>query len=170
MKRLDIIESFRIALKKASGGARLFPLAMLVIAAALFSSNTQALSPLAGGTNVVASSPSFSPVFRAVTGPGTLISISTNTTDCATDSNVWITNVVSSLLSNESVSVQFTIAGGSDGILYDVFGTPVFPSASDTSHSWVWLGQAYHCSTYQITNLPAEGAFLVLGKDVDSDL
>lgn len=115
------------------------------------------------------SDPVFTPNFNAITGSGYLIQISTNAASCITSSNIWMTNVVVAMSSNSTVNVTFTIAGGSDGTLYDVFANSILDFSTSTNAPWAWIGQGYHCATYAITNLPPTSAFLVLGKPIDSD-
>ena len=68
--------------------------------------------------------PQLTPTFNAVTGQGYLIPISTNTANCVVSSSVWITNAVAKL-TNGAMSLTFTIAGGSNGVAYDVFANSV---------------------------------------------
>ncbi len=106
--------------------------------------------------------------FDVVSGSGFLQLVSTNG-GCGTSPNVWFTNVSASIATTQSVSVTFTIAGGSNNVLYDVFGTGAL-AYPITNALWAWLGQGYHCCTYTITNLPLKSAFLILGTPKDSDL
>jgi hypothetical protein len=115
------------------------------------------------------SSPTNTPTFQAITGTGYLQAISTNTTGCASSSNIWITNVVATPQSNGTMNVTFTIAGGSNGVPYDVFANPIMAPASNTNYPWAWMGQGYQCVTYTVTNLPNAEAFLILGTPLDSD-
>ena len=86
-----------------------------------------------------------------------------------TSSNVWITNVVATVLTNGTVNVAFTIAGGSNGLPYDVFATPGLVGRSITNSVWAWMGQGCPCNRYVITNLPSYTALLILGTPKDSD-
>jgi hypothetical protein len=115
------------------------------------------------------SQPMATPYYNAVTGPGYLTQISTNSADCITNSNVWITNVVATLTSNGTMNVTFAIRGGADGVLYDVFGNSVLDFSNTTNAPWAWMGQGYHCVTYMLTNLPTVATFLILGNPIDSD-
>jgi hypothetical protein len=114
------------------------------------------------------SSPSTVPTFNAVTGSGSLTAIGTNTSDCVTSSNVWITNVTAAVVGT-NMSLTFTIAGGSNGVPYDVFANSVLDFSSTTNAPWAWMGQGYQCVTYTITNLPVGTCFLILGTPQDSD-
>ena len=56
-------------------------------------------------------------------------------------------------LTNGTMDVAFTIAGGSSGLPYDVFATAAWSIRSPTS-VWVWMGQGYPWNRYLLTNLP----------------
>jgi len=114
-----------------------------------------------------ASSPIYDPAFVAITGAGDLQWVGTNT-DCVTSESVGMTNVLAARTSTNATSVTFTIAGGSNGLPYDVFATAGFQFPM-TNTVWAWKGQGYHCNTYTITNLPPTAAFLILGTPLDSD-
>src|SRR5207247_9841802 len=115
------------------------------------------------------SSPTLTPYFNAVTGLGNLIPVSTNSAGCITNSRVWLTNLVATMASNRTMNVTFTIAGGSEATLFDVFANSLLTFSLNKSLAWAWLGQGYHCTTYMITNLPGAGTFLVLGAPQDDD-
>jgi hypothetical protein len=106
--------------------------------------------------------------FDVITGAGFLQLVSSNGGSCFTSPNVWFTNVTATMETNQAMSVQFSIAGGSNNVLYDAFGTGALEYPI-TNAVWKWLGQGYHCSTYTITNLPLKSAFLILGTPKDSD-
>ena len=115
------------------------------------------------------SSPQVTPTFVAITGSGYLTPISTNTVSCVTSSNVWMTNVVATLLTNGTVNLTFTISGGSNGYPYDVFATAGLVGNSITNAQWGWMGQGYQCMRYLLTNLPSSSALLILGTPQDGD-
>jgi hypothetical protein len=103
-----------------------------------------------------------------IAGSGYLQSLG-SVTNCATNVNVWFTNVVATPTANGRVNLAFTIAGGSPGSKYDVFGTTAlaYPIANAT---WAWMGQASpSCSRYALTNLPNFAVMLVLGTPQDTD-
>jgi len=77
---------------------------------------------------------------------------------------------VATVLTN-GTRLTFSIAGGADGVLYDVFANSVPAPAADTNRPWAWMGQAYHCVTKQSNdhNKPNISAFLVLGQPTDND-
>jgi hypothetical protein len=95
------------------------------------------------------------------------MALSTNGS-CASDPNVWITNVVVTSVSNGTMNVSFVIGGGQDGVYYDVFANSVL-SIPPGTNAWAWMGQGLHCVTYLLTNMPNTSAFLILGTPKDSD-
>jgi hypothetical protein len=113
------------------------------------------------------SAPEKVPTFDVVTGPGDLLAISTNTGSCVSSSNVWITNATATLTTN-GVNLTFTIAGGSNGLAYDVFATSALVSPP-TNGIWTWMGQGYQCVTYTIPGLTNSAVFLLLGTPYDPD-
>jgi Concanavalin A-like lectin/glucanases superfamily len=110
--------------------------------------------------------PETSPTFEAVTGPGYLTLVSSNS-GCGNISNVWITNLTATV-SNGTENLTFTIAGGSNGLPYDVFATPALTQPL-TNGTWTWMGQGYQCCTYTIPALTNSAVFLILGTPKDSD-
>jgi hypothetical protein len=110
--------------------------------------------------------------FNAITGPGYLNPISTNSSGCFTNSQIWITNFsivsYSGTGTNRHATVQFQIAGGQDNVLYDVFANSILSPGSSTN-AWAWMGEGRHCVTYQMTNFPTTSAFVILGTPLDSD-
>ena len=113
--------------------------------------------------------PSFGPVFNAVSGGGGLTSVATNDVSCLTDSNIWITNLVVTPAGVGKMNVTFEIAGGTNGVLYDVFANSVLTFDPTPNTIWSWMGQGYHCVTYTLTNIESAECFLVLGTPLDSD-
>ena len=108
------------------------------------------------------------PGFRAIMGAGYLHLIS-SATNCATNSNIWMTNVIAKLTNNGTMNLTFKIAGGSPGVVYDVYGTDGLVGNSITNAQWYWCGQGLACCTYEITNLPGTTALFVLGQPTDDD-
>jgi hypothetical protein len=106
--------------------------------------------------------------FTGVTGSGNLIPIR-NGVSCITSNRIWLTNFNATIAPDSTMNVIFTIAGGEDGILYDVFANGVLDFSTNRANAWVWMGQGYHCTTYVINNLPTTGAFLILGTPEDDD-
>ena len=114
------------------------------------------------------SSPQGTPYFAAITGSGYMQNLGT-VTNCQSSSAVWITNMVATVLTNsETVNLAFTIAGGSNGLPYDVFATAAL-AMPITNAQWAWMGQGYSCTRYLLTNLPPRSAMIILGTALDSD-
>lgn len=107
--------------------------------------------------------------WSAISGSGYLTPIATNSIGCVTSGDIWATNITA-FTTNGAMAVTFTIGGGSDGVLYDVFANAALDFSTSTNMPWSWMGQGYHCVTYTITNLPSMGScFLMLGKPTDTD-
>ena len=77
---------------------------------------------------------------------------------------VWITNVTAIAVSNGTTGISFTIEGGSDGAMYDVFAT----GALGADAQWYWMGQGGHFTNYSIA-ITSQNAFLILGTPQDTD-
>jgi hypothetical protein len=116
----------------------------------------------ASSTNMTA------PTFDAVTGPGFLVT--NGTTSQPTNSVIWITNYAATVISSNVVNLNFAVAGGTNGVPYDVFATAALLDPV-TNTVWYWMGQAYRGTNYilPITNLPPANAFIILGTPQDSD-
>ncbi len=110
------------------------------------------------------SEPETVPTFDAVTGPGYLVTVSSNS-GCGNNTNVWITNTTA-VVTNNAVNLTFTIAGGSNGLAYDVFAT-AWLTMPITNGTWTWMGQGYQCCTYTIPDLTNDAVFLILGTPLD---
>jgi hypothetical protein len=123
------------------------------------------------------SSPAYTTgAWDAITGQGNLLWV-TNASSCITSTNVWITNMVATIVgtgTNQTMNYTFTIAGGIDGAAYDVFAIGALglgaPIGSTNGPTWSWMGQGYHCNVYMLTNLPSSTGFLILGTPQDTDL
>jgi len=112
-----------------------------------------------------------SPIFQAVVGPGNLVfaGIATN---CTTSTNVWITNLVATIVgsgTNTSVNLTFTIFGGQTGVFYDVYANAVPGPTNSPAYGWAWMGQGQSCHTYTLANMPTASLYLTLGQPIDSD-
>ncbi|MGP8199931.1 MAG: LamG domain-containing protein [Limisphaerales bacterium] len=111
-------------------------------------------------------SPETTPIFDAVTGPGYLLAISTNTSGWVSSSNVWITNTTATVTTN-GVNLAFSIGGGSNGLAYDVFATPALTQPLTTG-IWTWMGQGQPAVSYCIPGLTNGAVFLLLGTPQNS--
>ncbi len=80
---------------------------------------------------------------------------------------VWITNVMATVVSNGTTAISFTIEGGSDGAMYDVFATGALESPL-TNAVWYWMGQGGHFTNYSVA-ITSPNAFLILGTPLDTD-
>lgn len=116
------------------------------------------------------SQPSYTPFYNVITGIGNLVPISTNMTSCFDRPSVWITNVIATVTANGKMNVTFTIAGGSNGLPYDVFANSFLAVPASNNIPWAWMGQGYQCTTYMLTNLTGNTCFLILGTPRDTDL
>jgi hypothetical protein len=87
---------------------------------------------------------------------------------CVTSSNIWITNVVATK-AGTNMNLTFEIAGGTNGLFYDVFANSVLPLSNDPATAWAWMGQGNHCVIYTLPDLSAESCFLILGTPQNSD-
>jgi hypothetical protein len=87
---------------------------------------------------------------------------------CFTSSNVWLTNVATTVAS-QPLTFNFDIAGGYPGAWYDLFAIPALGSGL-TNSGWIWMGEGVTCSRYAVPNLPTSGnLFFILGTPQDSD-
>lgn len=81
---------------------------------------------------------------------------------------VWITNVTAAVVSNGTTAISFTIEGGQDGYMYDVFATGALGNPL-TNAIWAWLGQGGHFTNYTVA-ITSPDAFLILGTPQSSTL
>lgn len=109
----------------------------------------------------------YTPIFNAIGGSGFLTWMGTNAS-CVTSTNLWLTNVTAALQTNAMMNMSFGIAGGADGLLYDIFANSILVTA-DSTNAWAWMGQGLHCNSYALTDLASSAAFLIAGKPIDSD-
>jgi hypothetical protein len=127
--------------------------------------------PYMSALNSATSSPSYTPTYEAITGLGNLLWLS-NVDNCvsASEYDVWITNVTASVVrngTNLSMNMAFTIQGGSD-VPYDVFANSQLHGGTN-GMAWAWMGQAYPCGRFMLTNLPPRDCFLILGTPYTSN-
>ena len=81
--------------------------------------------------------------------------------NCVTGGPVYLTNVTATVMDDQTVTVSFDIAGGTNGVAYDIYSTTNL-AASPIATQWTWLGQGYTCNSYTFTNQPFDGAFYAL--------
>jgi alpha-tubulin suppressor-like RCC1 family protein len=90
-----------------------------------------------------------------------------NATPCSPGGPVYITNLTATLLSNGTTSVSFSVQGGTNGVLYDIFSTSVVTN-SLTNHQWNWIGQCLTCNHFSFGNQPADQSFYILAVPVQT--
>lgn len=73
---------------------------------------------------------------------------------------VYLTNLVATL-TNGSMTVTFSIAGGTNGFAYDIYNTTNLAN-SPVYSQWSWLGQGYTTNSYTFANQPVDQAFYIL--------
>jgi len=83
---------------------------------------------------------------------------------------VWLTNITATAAGNGTMNVTFTILGGQSGsgAVFDVFANSEL-GIGPNSDPWAWMGQGSPCNTYELTGLPENTCFLILGTPQDSD-
>ncbi|HEX5217994.1 MAG TPA: hypothetical protein VFZ59_00365 [Verrucomicrobiae bacterium] len=92
--------------------------------------------------------------------------------DCVTNGPVYLTNVLANFTTNDGWTIYFDIAGGTNGVVYDIFSTPEFVGNDITNSVWTWLETGMTCETHYYTNQPTNQVFYVLtvpGADRDAD-
>jgi hypothetical protein len=73
------------------------------------------------------------------------------------------------LTTNGDITVTFDVVGGTNGLIYDVFGTTNLIGNNITNAQWFWITNTPTCWTVSITNQPATRTFYILGTPQDSD-
>ena len=112
------------------------------------------------------STTTYTPFADVITGAGFLQWAGSTTTNYSTNGTVWITNT-SSLMSEGTNFVTFTIQGGLSNSLYDVFVTAALTSPR-TNGVWYWMGQGSPGNIYTLP-IVSQNVFLILGTPQDSD-
>lgn len=105
-------------------------------------------------------------------GGGTMLSGSMGefVGSCVTNGPVYLTNLACAYDAGVGWTVSFTIAGGTNGVVYDMFTTTNLAGDNITNSQWSWIGQGSTCYRYTLTNQPNSQAFFVLGdSSVDPD-
>jgi len=113
------------------------------------------------------STPTTTTVFQAITGSGYLIATS-SVANCFVSSTVILTNLIPKVNSTGLVDLTFSMVGGSNYLMYDVFATTALQNPI-TNSTWAWMGQGHTCSNYTIFNLGPGPVFLIAGTPQDSD-
>jgi hypothetical protein len=102
-----------------------------------------------------------------VGGLGWLQHVGTNA--LSTGGQMYLTNVAAIVTSNLTTTLAFDIAGGTNGVPYDVFAAAPLYGPKLTNSQWVWLGSGQTRNSYILTNQPNAYAYYVLGTPKDSD-
>lgn len=101
-------------------------------------------------------------------GGGMMLRMAGPANNCVTNGPVYLTNVVCNFTTNEGWTLMFDIAGGTNGVIYDLFSTPELKSNS----VWTWLETAQVCETHSFTNQATNQMFYTIltpGMDRDAD-
>ena len=109
---------------------------------------------------------SYTPFNNVITGAG-FLQANGLVADHSYSTNFWLTNVTAVAVSSDTTAISFTIQGGQDGYMYDVFAIGALPSPS-SSGNWAWLGPGGHFTNYTV-NITSQNAFLMLGSPQDTD-
>jgi hypothetical protein len=88
---------------------------------------------------------------------------------CPTNGPVFLTNVVCVLETNDTWTASLDVAGGTNGVVYDVFASTNLAGGTATNEAWWWETNTYTCSTVVLSSQPGELAFYILGLPQDSD-
>jgi hypothetical protein len=78
-------------------------------------------------------------------------------------------NTVCTSIAGAGWRVSFTIAGGTNGAVYDVFCATNLVGSCITNSQWYWATNGYACDTITLTNQAEGGSFYILGTPLDSD-
>ena len=85
------------------------------------------------------------------------------TSECVTNSRLYITNTTAIFTTNTGWTVQFDIQGTNSPA--DIFMRTNLAG----TNAWAWLERGPSCSTYQYTNQPPAECYYILGTMLDSD-
>ena len=96
-------------------------------------------------------------------GLGSLIPTNGCGCGCISNTNVYLTNMVTSQTNGPGMTFTFTIEGGSNGFGYELFSTTNLVGNPATNSIWTWLGTGTNCGTYAITNQATNASFFILG-------
>jgi alpha-tubulin suppressor-like RCC1 family protein len=88
---------------------------------------------------------------------------------CPSNGPVFLTNVVCVLETNDTWTTSLDVAGGTNGVVYDVFASTNLAGGTATNGAWWWVTNTYTCSTVVLSNQPVELAFYILGLPQDGD-
>ena len=77
---------------------------------------------------------------------------------CPTGGLPYMTNFSAALMSNGTATISFGLAGGTNGVFYDIYSLTDPGVFLDVSQ-WSWVGQALTCNNYSFDSQPADHAF-----------
>lgn len=89
---------------------------------------------------------------------------------CPTNVPVHVTNLVCVWTSNAGTTVSFELAGGTPGLLYDIYTTGSLVGSNIAASAWRWLARGPTCSSFLFTEQPDSNAWYVVGTPQDTDL
>jgi hypothetical protein len=84
--------------------------------------------------------------------------------DCVTNVPVYMTNAWAGFETNGTMTVTFDVVGGTNGLIYDVFGT-----TNLAGNQWFWLTNSPTCNTVVLPGQNPVLNFYILGTPQDSD-
>ena len=102
-------------------------------------------------------------------GGGMMLRMAGPANNCVTNGPVYLTNVVCNFMTNEGWTLMFDIAGGTNGVVYDLFSTPELKGSNTV---WTWLETGKMCETHYFTNQATNQMFYTIltpGTDRDQD-
>jgi len=113
------------------------------------------------------SSPGYSAYgYNVIGGPGYVQYVTNGS--FPTGGQVYFTNMSASVATNFTTTFNFSVAGGTNGVPYDLFGTAALANPAKNAQ-WSWLGQVYTGGVYTLTNQPNYTACYILGTPQDSN-
>ena len=88
---------------------------------------------------------------------------------CPTNGPVCMTNLFYSFATNTGWTMNFDVAGGTNGILYDVFTSAALAGTNIAQAQWYWVTNTYTCNPVVLTNQLTNASFYILGLTNDTD-
>jgi hypothetical protein len=88
---------------------------------------------------------------------------------CVTNVALYMTNTTATWMSDSNLTVSFEVRGGTNNLIYDVFGTTNLLANNVTNSQWVWLTNTYTCQNVVLGSQAGDQWTYVLGTPLDSD-
>ncbi len=85
---------------------------------------------------------------------------------CVPGGPVWFMNPLATQASPTSVTMTFTLQGGTANTLYDIYGTTNLAGASLAGSSWSWVTNGYTCNLIVMTNQPVGRKYYVAAVEI----